>query len=625
MSSIGKHGDPTTTGGFVIATLSTMFDNDVRLAIAGDQATCGNCKGGWPISATGTHMTENGRNVVIDRDWVLCPCKKNRVIAVAPTMDYVHGSLQVQVAMAADGSLGPSFPPDVSEAAPSHATPKPTAPAPRHEPSTKQRCTLRIGVFFDGTGNNARNADLYAQCQASTGTAHGQSLETQQAIATHCEPYMLKHGSSYEGGYTNVWRLYQLYQDSMNSSPADGQTDFFARIYVEGIGTKAGKPDHLLPGYAFGTGDTGMIERVTQAITELTPEQIELFGQRHPDVAIGAIEFDVFGFSRGAAAARHFVNQINRKYQGPLARQLLVSPARFTRDFNIGNDVRIGFVGLFDTVVSRASLADGFDVRAGHSGPLHVGLPAGCARKVVQLVARDEYRANFMLTTVKPLHHEIRLPGAHSDIGGGYNGTSEGPLMLIEPIHHEEPLESLPLLKKDRSQSKAYRAAARQRLIWKGRLGNLPSECLSVDSWLVEVQRRVNHESAVKQLVPMVYATLRLERPIDSRYQLIPLRVMHKLAADAGVQWNMSPDDVPEMSMPPELHSIASKLASGMALEPIEEALLARNYLHQSAHWNFGSNSDYVRSGVALELIYPNRPECDREGNVQPRVELPNT
>jgi uncharacterized Zn-binding protein involved in type VI secretion len=54
MSNIGKHGDSTTTGEFVIATLSTMFNHGVRLAVAGDQATCGTCKGAWHIMATGT-------------------------------------------------------------------------------------------------------------------------------------------------------------------------------------------------------------------------------------------------------------------------------------------------------------------------------------------------------------------------------------------------------------------------------------------------------------------------------------------------------------------------------------------------------------------------------------------
>lgn len=176
-----------------------------------------------------------------------------------------------------------------------------------------------------------------------------------------------------------------------------------------------------MPGYMFGTGETGMIERVKLAIVESIPKQISAFGQRHANTSIEAIEFDVFGFSRGAAAARHFVNEINRKQQGPLAQPLRSTGARLAENFDASKDIRIGFVGLFDTVVSYGSLADGFNVRAGHTGPLHVGLPADGARKVVQIAARDEHRANFMLTTVTPQHRQIKLPGVHSDIGGSYN------------------------------------------------------------------------------------------------------------------------------------------------------------------------------------------------------------
>jgi uncharacterized Zn-binding protein involved in type VI secretion len=61
-----RHGDPTTTGGFVMAFASTIHDNRKKVALSGDEATCGNCKGTYKIFGTG--------------DKVLCPCGKNRVI-----------------------------------------------------------------------------------------------------------------------------------------------------------------------------------------------------------------------------------------------------------------------------------------------------------------------------------------------------------------------------------------------------------------------------------------------------------------------------------------------------------------------------------------------------------------
>ena len=75
-----RHGDPTTTRGFVIAYSSTIHDDNKKVALSGDEATCGDCKGTFKIFGTGTGMSENGRAVVVDGDLVLCPCKQNRVI-----------------------------------------------------------------------------------------------------------------------------------------------------------------------------------------------------------------------------------------------------------------------------------------------------------------------------------------------------------------------------------------------------------------------------------------------------------------------------------------------------------------------------------------------------------------
>jgi uncharacterized protein (DUF2345 family) len=75
-----RHGDPTTTGGFVIACSSTIHDDGKKVALSGDEATCGNCKGAYKIFGTGQEISEKGRAVVLDGDSVLCPCGKNRVI-----------------------------------------------------------------------------------------------------------------------------------------------------------------------------------------------------------------------------------------------------------------------------------------------------------------------------------------------------------------------------------------------------------------------------------------------------------------------------------------------------------------------------------------------------------------
>jgi len=78
--AVVRHGDPTTTRGFVIALSSTIHDNGKKVALSGDEATCGNCKGIFKIFGTGQGVSQKGRDVVVDGDRVLCPCGKNRVI-----------------------------------------------------------------------------------------------------------------------------------------------------------------------------------------------------------------------------------------------------------------------------------------------------------------------------------------------------------------------------------------------------------------------------------------------------------------------------------------------------------------------------------------------------------------
>lgn len=604
------HGDHTTTGGIVIATLSTMFNDNRRMAVWGDRATCGTCSGSWPIIATADHMMENGRAAALHGDKVSCPCGKNRVIASANNMHYSHPRGEARAA-AASGV--------VVAAAMAAATMAPSSPSPAATPantqntSTERRCVLRIGVFFDGTNNNAGNTQLFSQCSASSADALGQSELEQQAIIEHCQPYMTKANSSYDNGYTNVWRLYQLYRNSEEEEANGGdQKDYFTPLYVDGIGTTAGQPDDLL-GLAMGTGETGMEARVDETLTKTIPQAAEKMSRLHPELTIEAIEFDVFGFSRGAAAARHFVHEINRKKTSPLFQPLQHSGARLTADFNATSDLRVGFVGIFDTVVSRGSLADGLNIRGGRNGPLKVALPAGCARKVVHLIARNERRANFMLTTARPQHQEIVLPGVHSDIGGSYHTDHEGPLMLIEPIRSADPLQERDgdIFASPLKHSRAWRDAEALRQSWLDRLGHIDEQAVTVDAWERMEQMPPKPGEVRRTRRPVAYATLRLERPIDWRYQLIPLRVMHKLAKEAGVPWDSSPDDYPDLRLPAELQPIADKLLAQQPLSPDEEALLARKYLHQSAHWNMTG----YQQGTSMELLYVNRPDpapCQR-------------
>ncbi|WP_081062227.1 PAAR domain-containing protein [Burkholderia cepacia] len=76
-----RNGDATTTGGIVIASTASIFVDDKHIALDGDQATCGNCEGKFPIAGSAVSVVGNGRAVAVEGDAVLCPCGQNLLVA----------------------------------------------------------------------------------------------------------------------------------------------------------------------------------------------------------------------------------------------------------------------------------------------------------------------------------------------------------------------------------------------------------------------------------------------------------------------------------------------------------------------------------------------------------------
>lgn len=170
------------------------------------------------------------------------------------------------------------------------------------ELDSRHSVTLRIGVFFDGTGNNAGNSAIGAQCRASD---IGLGEVEAQAVVQRCEAHHLDPDSSYGNDVSNIWRLYELYRDE--PVPKDSRTPSILRVYVTGAGTTTGEKDSLFPGQALGRGDTGVLAKVDEGFSLIT-QALDTFQQANPGSSLGTLELDIFGFSRGAAAARHFAN-----------------------------------------------------------------------------------------------------------------------------------------------------------------------------------------------------------------------------------------------------------------------------------------------------------------------------
>ena len=470
---------------------------------------------------------------------------------------------------------------------------------------------LRIGLFFDGTRNNARNL---ARGRPQTPQPRPAALR-----ADDDSTYQSRLTSSYDNGPTNIARLQRLYPDSR-----EGWATPALSIYVEGVGTRDDTDDDLI-GLAFGIGASGVRAKVQRALQVLLPDALAELS-RHWQAPLQRLQLDLFGYSRGAAAARDVANQL-QGWDAARWRQLLLQAGLHCAPGFAPADPMLRFIGLFDTVVA---------VNGGRADEQpRMALPAGIAGRVLQLSARDEHRQHYPLTRVAPPHIEIALPGVHANIGGGYDQVEEGPKLLSRPRRQQlrrpgiadYQVPPLAMLQATPVHAEAQADAER----WRQQLG-LGEKEIWVDVWHQwQQQRRAGSRSVLLSPVLYVTAAVVLRRRIDWRYQLVALQVMQRHAIDVGVQWRASAADVEEWALPAALQPIARRLVAGQALTPAQEALLRRRYLMQSAHWNFDALGDtaltYAADAGVSELpyrpgpglFYINRPTVDGR-----RVLLPN-
>lgn len=284
-----------------------------------------------------------------------------------------------------------------------------------------------FSYFFDGTGNNM-SADIG----------------------------FLKH--------SNIVRLFRVHRENNVSEGV-------YKIYIPGVGTyfrDVGDDG----GSALGLGCGAMGEaRINFALREFSNIMAEPLAQaRNQKNAIEEINLAVFGFSRGAALARAFMNDF-------INRNCIVKQGRWVMKQG-GWHVRIRFVGLFDTVASvgvplssnnmpisgtrqayggniqgmiKNRIKEYPDTRPAELAFFLNGIPGadpvpgrsaghndwGSRLEINELVevvhhfvAAHELRNSFPLDSIsslgasavlKPAHfYETVYPGAHSDVGGGY-------------------------------------------------------------------------------------------------------------------------------------------------------------------------------------------------------------
>ena len=247
-----------------------------------------------------------------------------------------------------------------------------------HTVELKINPPLRMGIFFDGTGNDAHK----------------------------------------DTAWSNVKLLSDAYERQVKNMGVS-----FTHGYVRGVGSKGDNFIEGILGSAAGIGAfsriAGMLDTIEAAIIAYTDEY---------NILPNRIYFDVFGFSRGATTARHFINVVKQGFYGFKDEhiQKYITPSQF----------EISFAGLFDSVGSYGLAGDNDD----YGYNFHIRpqwLKEG--GRVCHFIALNEYRANFDLQTLlgnQDRHYprdvicdhlvELGFIGAHSDVGGGYEPNQQG-------------------------------------------------------------------------------------------------------------------------------------------------------------------------------------------------------
>jgi len=206
---------------------------------------------------------------------------------------------------------------------------------------------------------------------------------------------------------------------------------------------------------------------------------------------------------------------------------------------------------------------------------------------------------------------ELSLPGAHSDIGGGYNAGMDEISLLTMPDFEVIPESA------DETQTAVYRQAEKMRQA----LYSLPALKYLMPHGEVETKMiswpLVNRDKArafifEKKAGAAVFMT---RRAVPNDWEKVSMRVMLDAAQDAGVMFAPILSSNKELALPSELLPLCDKaIAQGRAVrrgaEPAgftaEEMRTIGRYLHCSANWNIDSDLSLWVSPSSGEVFLRN-------------------
>ncbi|MCW7764190.1 T6SS phospholipase effector Tle1-like catalytic domain-containing protein [Photorhabdus luminescens] len=329
--------------------------------------------------------------------------------------------------------------------------------------------TLHVSLFFDGTGNNLYN-DLY------------------QAVPNHptniVRLFQATIGAGYAGGASGKPLL-----DDVESTGGK-----YFKYYIPGVGTpfpEINDLDYSTSGLAFANRGEDRINWALLRLIDvlgfsLTQKQMtnsesqksleamattwhtldmggmnNRYGEFYKQFArlkrelkiarsqpgrskskLLGMKLYVYGFSRGAAEARTFVNWLTELLPPPTGdnqkpSQCLQAKNETDPDCNL--PISVEFLGLFDTVAS-VGISHVVPVVEGHMGWADgtQELPSeatygGLVKRCVHLVSTHEQRLSFPMDSIRRSDGtyptgstEVIYPGVHSDLGGGYPPGEQG-------------------------------------------------------------------------------------------------------------------------------------------------------------------------------------------------------
>ncbi|WP_437888451.1 phospholipase effector Tle1 domain-containing protein [Phytobacter sp. V91] len=597
-------GDKTTCGGRILTGDPTFIWYGVAGAREGDLVSCGKHPGIYRIQGGVYDVWDEGRRLAGTLDSISgCPCRSQLIPSITDCYQKESASAASPLFAPAAGVT------QFAQSARREDEPEQHAQATRKK---KRELTLTIGVFFDGTGNNADNTT--ASINACTGEHFG--MDNADAMSAYFQCIELKRGysgtaaGSHLGYYTNIHWLHTLYATGFPVNSDQGQN----AIYIEGIGTETDEGDSVY-GMATGKGNTGVVRKTDKAVAAMVAA-IRDYLARPSETDVGLVkelQFDIFGFSRGAAAARHFVNRVSGQDNAIIA---AIKSGLNGVEFSGTPGGKTRFLGIFDTVAAIGTPINGLNPHSADTGEVNIALRPGVAEKVFHITAQHECRFNFALNSVKPAWPELALPGVHSDIGGGYNPDEHEAWFLTRP-----QFETVPLSTPD-TATRVYQQTSEQLAVM--------DTCPTIAPVLKAVEIEINawHDDRMPAdrygtLQKRSGAALIMERPTRNDWSKVVLRVMIDAAQDAGVVFDpiLPKDD--HLSLRAELNSLCEKAImmgraarGGQSMTGFttpEIYTLAEKYLHCSANWNsvIRDGQGMVTGAVkpAKLVTFTNRPD----------------